>query len=1373
MKTEFRIATKLDSNHLMGRSFVFAFGLLLTDPAQSAPVPIPNASFETPSLNGNASGQQMQNMYPASPTGWTFAYEQLAPTSLQNWGVLDPPNSFYGVAHPLPAPFEGNQVGYINLNYTGTVARADSAIVGTLESNRVYTLSVAVGARNNNQWPNIAYSTGLVDENGTELGTFATVTLDPGSPAAYNITDLHYFLEVNSQASNSIGRGYFVRIRAANTGVSGDGTRFPQANFDHVRLDVNTNQSASLLLNGDFELGTLQGWQNVYNPGNQPVQWSLTSDPGNVRAGAHAGALTAFGGTNSLLIISSSSVDVSSWPTGSLCLGTLHVKTRDLQLANPRTSLKTVMLFWDASYQNVLGYCGPYGDFHGTHDYLPVHILGTVPPGAAWVQLQIYLDSGIAGGAAYVDDMEVQRVFNPGDLSTNIPDCRVLRDARGTPRLYINGVAQNPSFFFGHIGHPVIYDEIKLAAGAGVNLIQMELNLPWFGTSDAMMELALEANSNALFLPRISLFQPGWYRATHAGEEFVDQNGDEVSAVSGASLASDTFIQVCKDQLETTIRYLHNTPYASRIIGYHLDYLNTAEWFYPDIANRFWDYSEVNQQKFVAWLQTRYATVSDLNTAWHKSYPSFADVRIPSTNDWMSSDDGVFRDPSKQRAVPDYAEYHNNLVADRIAELAAFVKSLTGGRSLMIAFYGYLNELINNGAAQGIAHSGHLGIKRLLASPDIDMLCSPVSYYQRDVGFPANMHSPVDAVEVAGKLYLQEDDSNTYVVTPSDSIPWYPTEWDTMQCFRRNYGNVIGHNQATWWMDLYGDGRFNAPAIWTNNALLVRTYDDVIAHQSPAAPQIAVLFDEETFFWLKADARAVTFPSAFTIRSVFQECGAAVGYYLVEDLPSLPDSVKLVVFANTFRLDDAEQMMISQAKTNGRTFLWLYAPGYVSETNLSLNGMQQATGFTFIRNPASTSVQLKVTSTNSPITRDLPNHQFGSANLVAPNFYVDASVGSPEVLGRYLNNNQPGFVVKDYGSWKSIFSGGLNLTVPMLRSIARYAGVNLLAEGDTLDATNAVNYMAPYLYVYAMHNAGRRCFQLPGEKVPNGNFEKFTGAFPTSGFGRWISPSSGSLPACQVVNTNAAVGSNACATGPFNSNAGQYSEPLGIELQGETGRTYQVSCSVFVDGLDASAASPGDFISLVVRSHNATSNLWTGVIADGAQGPPADKSWTQLSGSFTFTGSAAGPYQNTFDVLLKVNGRYSAQNLLVDNVSVREDGCEPVDVTEIVSNRPLGQNVTSWADDFALNEQKIFRLTPMRPPAFLISEARLLDSGKLRIQWSPAGSSYRYTVEESDALPGGWLTSDATNSWPIMGTEIEILPTGTPKFFRIKAQPAN
>jgi hypothetical protein len=571
------------------------------------------------------------------------------------------------------------------------------------------------------------------------------------------------------------------------------------------------------------------------------------------------------------------------------------------------------------------------------------------------------------------------------------------------------------------------------------------------------------------------------------------------------------------------------------------------------------------------------------------------------------------------------------------------------------------------------------------------------------------------------------------------------------------------------WMDLTPDGRLNSGSIWSNNAVTASTYDDVITNQMPFTPQIAVLVDEETFFWLTADVYHLTYPNTYAIRSVFQECGASVGYYLIEDLPQIPASVKLLVFENAFRLDAAEQAMISQAKTNGRTFLWLYAPGYVSETNLSVNPMQTATGFTFVRNPSAISTRIKVTNTTSCITSDLLNRQYGNANAISPNFYVDTSVGSPEVLGTYPNNNnRPGFVAKDYGTWKSVFSGGLDLDVPILRSIARYAGVNLLADADTLFATNAVNFIGDYMYVYAMNNAGRRCFQLPGEKVPNGDFEKFTGAFPTSGFGRWISPFYGSLPPARVINTNAAAGNNACATGPFVSSGGQYSVPLGISLQAERGKTYQVSCSVYVAGLVTASAASGDYLVFAVHPYAYSADSWTGFIASGTNSFIPGGVWTTLQGSFTFTGSPA-PHENELLVALKIYGAYTAQNILIDKVSVRESGCDPVDVFDLTQNIALGSGVTSWATDFALNEQKIFHLIATSPGPFGITNTSLAGAGLLQIQWQSLGPNYRYTLEESTTLPPGWQSAGGTNVWPIQETQATVPIGANQRFFRVKA----
>jgi hypothetical protein len=334
--------------------------------------------------------------------------------------------------------------------------------------------------------------------------------------------------------------------------------------------------------------------------------------------------------------------------------------------------------------------------------------------------------------------------------------------------------------------------------------------------------------------------------------------------------------------------------------------------------------------------------------------------------------------------------------------------------------------------------------------------------------------------------------------------------------------------------------------------------------------------------------------------------------------------------------------------------------------------------------------------------------------------------------------------------------------LPVFRSIARYAGVNLLADADTLYATNAVNFIGDYLYVYAISNAGRHSFQLPGEKVANGNFEGFTGALPTSGFGRWISPHSGSLPACTIVNTNAAAGSNACATGSFSSGAGQYSEPLVIKLQAEAGKTYQVACNVYIDGLNSAAAANGNYIYFVFQPRNWTTNSWTAAIAEGNKIYLTNKTWTRFGGSFTFTGGAA-PYGNELDIILKVHGAYSAGNLLIDNVSVREAGCSPVDVFDLTQNIPLGSGVTSWAADFGLNEQKIFRLTPTPPNPLNLTYT--VSNHQLILNW-PAGQGWQLQSQTNNLDKG--LTANWTEvSGAAPGFTNNINPESPTVFYRL------
>ena len=941
-------------------------------------------------------------------------------------------------------------------------------------------------------------------------------------------------------------------------------------------------------------------------------------------------------------------------------------------------------------------YAGGNGDFSGTTDYLQIDMLMELPASATQVDVQLRLGSKIVSGSATIDDLSIETIADPGPVATDIPLCELTKDRGGTPRLRINGQVTPPLFFFGNTGNPVIYEEIAKAATADVNLVQMGMGLPWDGTSTGMMANALQANPKAMFLPRIYVGPPQAWLNAHPELQILNEKGQPSGNFRGPSLASDLFINDVKQQLENMIRFLHNSPYKDRIIGYMVGYLSAGEWFYPDIATEYVDYSEVNRQRFSQWCAARYQNnVAALNTAWNNSLTSFSQIQVPPATEWEKGTDGFFRDPAIQRWMLDYQEYHNQLVADRIIELGEKIKQVTSNRSLVADFYGYQNELIINGYTHGLGDSGQLGWRRVLASPSVDILAAPVSYFDRGVGAPANMMSIVDSVSLAGKLFLEEDDSRTYLWTPTpvsgtlDYALWYRTEADTLHCLRRNFGNVLAHNQATWWMDLQANGSFNSDSIWQSNRVLAQTYADSIEHQEPLQPQVALLYDDDVYFSLKANSYSLNYSNGCEQRSVFQSFGAQAGYYHVQDLPNLPASVKLLIFVNTFRVDANEEALITAAKSGGRTLLWLYAPGYVNETSLSLARVSALTGFPLAKSSTPINSEIRTIAAASPITEGLTQHAFGAAQPISPTFYGTPST-SYVTLGTYTQTGKPALMWQQMDGWQSIFCGAPKLDVPILRSIARAAGVELRVDADNLDAQDSVQQNGRYLYIYARARAGNRCFQVPGEKVPNGGFEKFTGALPTSGLGRWSGPLSGSLTAAVAAGIGHG-GGQGCQTGPFTSAKVQYSVPAGIALPVEE-KTYEVSCWAYIDGLNAANAGKDEYIYLTFSADNWTTAAKAFMIASGSSVHLADKTWTRFTASYKHVpASAAKP---AMSIQLKVYGDYSANNIVIDDFSVREVGSPLMRVTDVVNNRMIGKDLSGWTDSFQQNEQKIFKLEP-------------------------------------------------------------------------------
>jgi hypothetical protein len=243
-----------------------------------------------------------------------------------------------------------------------------------------------------------------------------------------------------------------------------------------------------------------------------------------------------------------------------------------------------------------------------------------------------------------------------------------------------------------------------------------------------------------------------------------------------------------------------------------------------------------------------------------------------------------------------------------------------------------------------------------------------------------------------------------------------------------------------------------------------------------SASEIAVLLDDESFFY-------ETCRYNLDIPLIFQQrlwglprLGAPFDVFLLDDfLAGKLPAYKLYVFLNPFRLDGARRRALSkELKRDGRTALWIYAPGFIKDLP-GLENMEELTGIRFGLGEQPWGPLIHITDFGHPITRDLGRDTaWGTNSKLAPIFHVDDP--DARVLGEVVysqGNCRPGFAAKELPAWRSVYSAAPNLPADVLRAIARWAGVHIYNDdGDVLYANRS------FLGVHTLAG-GERTIRLP------------------------------------------------------------------------------------------------------------------------------------------------------------------------------------------------------------------------------------------------------------------------------------------------------
>ena len=531
----------------------------------------------------------------------------------------------------------------------------------------------------------------------------------------------------------------------------------------------------------------------------------------------------------------------------------------------------------------------------------------------------------------------------------------------------------NPAFWsrLGYSFDPVIFDENgkmlqwknhvqnadyhRTMRRSGVKIHSSILFSGWcaperydYTLTDETLKALFDAVPDALYLPRVKLNAPLEWQRANPSELFVYYGGPTDSEniskligtskhdflgyesakgymfnnyriniggmISNQSFASEKWRKDAAVALSKLIEHIAATPYADRVIGYHIAYGVSGEccqWGRP--SQRMGDYSLVMRKAFHQWGIHRYGSENELLKVWRE-----IEIPQPQTRSPMISSLEVFtRSRPQDQIVIDFNHFMSELNAELLEFFCRQVKEKSGETMLTGGFYGYMLECFN------AAESGYLDFERILNSPYIDFLASPTSYYRRAAGDSGGFMVPISSV-THKKIWMDEIDIRTHKAESGLFVSDYAQvkKKDSLAVFYREASKNLAAGSNFWWMDLMG-GWYDSPDILKQVEEITQKIKKINRHKRKSIADIAVIVDEESAM--------ICAPHEALHDTLIQETmreltltGSLVDCWRLKDLSQIDlSNYKLLVFLQTVKISGESRKLIKKLKDPKMLFFYL------------------------------------------------------------------------------------------------------------------------------------------------------------------------------------------------------------------------------------------------------------------------------------------------------------------------------------------------------------------------------------------------------------------------------------------------------------------
>ncbi len=547
-----------------------------------------------------------------------------------------------------------------------------------------------------------------------------------------------------------------------------------------------------------------------------------------------------------------------------------------------------------------------------------------------------------------------------------------------------------------------------------------------FATIDRQMEVFLNEAPDACFNIMLQLDTRDWYLKAHPEASNTFRNLVEMAGES-------TWREITTRYLRDMLHYFES-KYGDRVFAYTLFCGGSTEW-----------YTNSQSSKADAVIRPH-----PLKEASYRRFTGDPEARLIPLDVLHRTSHGVFRDPVEDADARHYWRFHHGIIADAILFFAKQAQEVLQHRKLLGLFYGYLVQL----GGKRLLEEGQLAYEPVWNSPDIDMIFAPAKYgAPREFEGASGFLATVDSIGLRDKLFFQEIDHRTHVAPPTaENGRPYPgsdnclrDEFQSRMVLRREFAMTRIKQTGLWWFDFFG-GFYYDPALMDEVAKMVRIQQRL--HDIPlrTVAEIAVFADPESMYDVQAFSPLAT---DLLVRppDELNRLGAPYDLYTFSDLEhdQLPlGQYRLIIFLNAFRISAKTQRFIeTKVKSDGRSVLWFYAPGYPHDDGFSVEAIQATTGIGVKRRMVEDS---EVVVAPSGFFGRLPaGLHYGFSAPVAPLFEISDSEAA--IHACYRADGAPALASKELATHTAWYSAVGNLPAAIYREIARRAGVHIYYEG--------------------------------------------------------------------------------------------------------------------------------------------------------------------------------------------------------------------------------------------------------------------------------------------------------------------------------------